>query len=43
MSYKVIDAMDFSLAIKQNMGSDILDPLSRIIYFSMGYTFKDSN
>ena len=34
------DKMDFSLAMKQNIGSDILNPLSRLFCFSIGYKFS---
>jgi hypothetical protein len=41
MSYRFTDKMNFSFAMKQNIGSEILDPLSRLLYFSVGYKFSN--
>jgi len=40
VSYKTTDKMNFNLAMKQNISSDIASPLSRILFLSIGYHFK---
>ena len=40
ISYKPTDTISFNLAMKQNLGSDIVSPLSRILYSSVSYQFK---
>ena len=42
MSYYIKD-IAFNLAMKQNLGSDINSPLSRIFYFSISYQFNNKN
>ena len=40
LSSQTMDRMNFNLAMKQNVGSDIASPLSRILFLSISYDFK---